>query len=46
MGNDGEFSFYIDLVKGEYGKSSTSTAMKKINGMNVDQMFESFKNKK
>ena len=46
MGNDGEFSFYIDLVKGEYGKSSTSTSMKKINGMNVDQMFESFKNKK
>lgn len=39
MGDDGEYTFYMDLVKGEYARSSTARTRYKIDGKNVDEMF-------
>lgn len=41
MGNDGQFTFYIDLVKEEYAISSTSKNRHKIEGKNAAEMFQS-----
>ena len=41
MGNDGQFSMYMDLVKGEFAKSSTSEKRYKI--MDYDDMKEIFR---
>ena len=45
MGDDGEFTFYIDLVKGTYAKNSISCEEYPINGMTIRAMFEDIKTK-
>ena len=45
MGDDGEFTFYIDLVKGTYAKNSISCEEYPINGMTISAMFEDIKTK-
>lgn len=40
MGDDGMFTFYVDLVKGEYAKSSLEKKRHKINGKTCDEMFQ------
>ena len=45
MGDDGEFTFYIDLVKGTYAKNSISGEEYPINGMTISEMFEDIKTK-
>lgn len=39
MGDDGVYTFYVDLVEEEFAKSSTSLARRKINGMTTIEMF-------
>lgn len=39
MGNDGEFTMYIDLVEGTYAKSSTSNIKFKLED-NIEKMFK------
>lgn len=46
MGDDGRFSFYVDLAKGVYAKSSTSATTKKMEGKTVDEMFKSLQKTK
>lgn len=44
LGDDGEFTFYLDLVNGEYAKNSFCDTRKPIqNGMSVDDMFHSIR---
>lgn len=43
MGNDGEFTFYIDMVKGEFGLNSMSTKRYKIGERSIDNMFSLIK---
>jgi hypothetical protein len=45
MGNDGEYSFYIDAVSKTFAKNSTISKDKNypINDMSVDEMFKSLK---
>lgn len=44
MGNDGEYTFFVDLVSGEYAKSSTSIDRKKIMpGMTAQEMFQNIR---
>ena len=45
MGDDGEFTFYIDLVKGTYAKNSISGEEYPINGMTIGAMFKDIKTK-
>ena len=45
MGDDGDFTFYIDLVKGIYAKNSLSDEEYPINGMTADSMFMDIKSK-
>lgn len=47
MGNDAEYTFYIDLVSGEYGKSSLvkNTEMHYIQEQDVNKLFESIRAK-
>jgi hypothetical protein len=40
MGEDGTFTFYIDLVKQEFAKSSTSNIRTPIANMNIKEMFQ------
>lgn len=40
MGDDGGFTFYIDMVKGEFAKNSLSQDRFPIGEMSVDEMFE------
>ena len=41
MGNDGEYTFYLDLVEDEFAVSSNSKEHFKINGeTNVDRLFQ------
>lgn len=44
MGNDGEFTFYIDLVNKTFSKSSLSTEHFPITD-SIDDMFKKIKNK-
>lgn len=46
MGDDGSFTFYIDLVKMEYAKNSLSKERFPINGKNIDEMFKHIKSLK
>lgn len=39
MGDDGHYTFYIDLVKGEFAKNSLSKDRYPIGDMTIDQMF-------
>lgn len=45
MGDDGKFTFYIDLVKGTYAKNSISGEEYPINGMTIGTMFKDIKTK-
>lgn len=40
MGDDGSFTFYIDLVKGEYAKNSLSKERFPIDGKDINEMFQ------
>lgn len=45
MGDDGAFTFYIDLVKGQYAKNSTMRSDERYNinpHMTIDSMFKKF----
>lgn len=47
MGDDGEFTFYIDLVKGEFAKDSLSQVRYKIKPeMTIDDMFKVIRDEK
>lgn len=48
MGDDGDFSYYIDAVNETFAKNSTLSKDFKypINGMNVDEMFDYIKSNK
>lgn len=48
MGNDGDYSFYIDAVNETYALNSTLSKDKNlpISGKNVDEMFKSLRNAK
>ncbi len=39
MGDDGQFTFYIDMVKNEYAKNSLSTERFPIGNKTIDEMF-------
>lgn len=39
MGDDGSFTFYIDMVKGEFAKNSLSQERYPIGDLSVDEMF-------
>lgn len=44
MGDDGEYTFFVDLVSGEYAKSSTSIDRKKMMpGMTAQEMFQNIR---
>lgn len=45
MGDDGMFTFYVDLVKGEYAKSSLETKRYKMKEKTVDEMFMDIRRK-
>lgn len=40
MGDDGQFTMYVDLVKMEYAKSSTSLERFSIGGLGIEEMFQ------
>ena len=39
MGDDGNYTFYIDLVKGEFAKNSVSDERYPIGNLTIDEMF-------
>ena len=43
MGDDGDFTFYIDMVKGEFAKNSVSKERFPIGGKTMDEMFQFIK---
>lgn len=43
MGDDGMYTFYIDLVRGEFAKNSVSQERYPIEGRTVDEMFSFIK---
>lgn len=45
MGEDGEFSMYLDLVEKKFAVSSTSEKKFDINELSIREMFRSLKNK-
>ena len=45
MGDDGQFTFYIDLVEGTFGRNSLATTRYPIKD-NVDEMFQIIKNER
>jgi hypothetical protein len=46
MGDDGNFTFYIDLVEGRFAKNSCVLAKHQIGDKSVDEMFNIIKNEK
>lgn len=44
MGDDGNFTFYIDMVKGEFAKNSLDSKRYKIGDMSIDDMFNFIRN--
>lgn len=40
MGEDGQYTFYLDLVKGTFSSSSISHVHRKIQDRNIDEMFQ------
>ena len=46
MGDDGDYTFYIDMVKGEYGRNSISTERFPIGDKSIDEMFRHIKSLK
>ena len=45
MGNDGNYTFYIDMVKGEFAKNSISKERFPIGNKTIDEMFHFILNK-
>lgn len=45
MGDDGGYTFYIDMVKGEFAKNSISKERFPIGNKSMDEMFQFIKNK-
>ena len=45
MGNDGNYTFYIDMVKGEFAKNSISKERFPIGNKTLDEMFHFILNK-
>ena len=47
MGDDGKFTFYIDMVEGKFSKNSIAEESERydIGNLNIDEMFEIIKNK-
>lgn len=45
MGDDGGYTFYIDMVKGEFAKNSLSQERFPIGDLSIDEMFNKIKNK-
>ena len=43
MGDDGDYTFYIDMVKGEYGRNSISSERFPIGDKSIDEMFRHIK---
>ena len=46
MGDDGDYTFYIDMVKGEYGRNSISSERFPIGDKSIDEMFRHIKSLK
>lgn len=46
MGDDGDFTFYIDLVKGEFARNSICNKKYPIGNKTIDEMFNFLKNEK
>lgn len=46
MGDDGDFTFYIDMVKGEYGRNSCTQERYPIGDKSIDEMFNHIKSLK
>lgn len=46
MGDDGDYTFYIDMVKGEYGRNSISSERFPIGNKSIDEMFRHIKKMK
>lgn len=44
MGDDGGFTFYIDMVKGEFSKNSIAKDRYSIGNKTIDEMFQFIKN--
>ena len=40
MGDDGNFTFYIDMVKGEFSKNSIAKDRYQIGNKTIDEMFQ------
>lgn len=45
MGDDGGYTFYIDMVKGEFAKNSISNERFPIGNKSMDEMFQFIQNK-
>lgn len=45
MGDDGGYTFYIDMVKGEFAKNSISKERFSIGDKTIDEMFQFIRNK-
>ena len=43
MGNDGQFTFYIDMVENKFAKNSLSTYTYTIDDKTIDEMFNIIK---
>lgn len=44
MGDDGKYTFYIDLVEGVFAKNSVSQTRYPIDGKTIDEMFQYIRN--
>lgn len=40
MGDDGQYTFYIDMVKGEFGANSLAKVRYPIENLTIDEMFQ------
>lgn len=44
MGDDGQFTFYVDMVKGEFARNSLSQKRYPIGKLSIDEMFKIVQN--
>lgn len=45
MGDDGKYTFYVDLVEGKFSKNSLSNIKYDMNEMTIDEMFDFIREK-
>ena len=45
MGDDGDYTFYIDMVDGKFAKNSISQERYDIENKTIDEMFNIIRNK-